>query len=208
MDPSPWSDGSLGAEAQLVLLDAAERSIRSGLAGEGPLVPDAGSLAGLPPAVLVSRGVFVTVQVYGALNGCIGSLEARRPLFVAVPTLAWEAAFADPRLPALTWADEPGLSVKVSVLSPLEPLDLDSEAELLAALRPGVDGLLIAAGARRATFLPAVWETLPDRLDFLSHLQAKARLPRGQWLPGTRAYRYTTLEFGRDPRSTATQSGH
>lgn len=198
MDPLPWSDQPLGGEARLLLLDAAERSIRSGLAGEGPLVPDPDALEAMPPTVLLRPGVFVTIKVDGELNGCIGSLDPRRPLAVAVPTLAWEAAFADPRLPPLTWSDEPGLGMTVSVLSPLEPLGVASEPELLAALRPGVDGLLIAAGLRRATFLPAVWETLPDPLDFVRHLQAKAMLPRGEWLAGTKAYRYTALEFGRD----------
>jgi AmmeMemoRadiSam system protein A len=204
MDPLPSSDRPVGEEARLLLLDAAERSIRSGLAGEGPLVPGADSLDAMPPSVLLRRGVFVTVKVDGELNGCIGSLEPRRSLAVAVPTLAWEAAFADPRLPALTWPDEPGLGMKVSVLSPLEPLGVASQPELLAALRPGVDGLLIAAGLRRATFLPSVWETLPDPLDFVRHLQTKAMLPRGEWLAGTKAYRYTALEFGRDRSRTTT----
>ena len=93
------------------------------------------------------------------------------------------------------------MGLKVSVLSPLEPMDVASEAELLAALRPGIDGLVIAAGLRRATFLPAVWETIPQPLDFLRHLQAKARLPRNEWLPGTKAYRYTAGEFCREPVS-------
>lgn len=194
MDPSHFSE-----QARAWLLDAAARSVRSGLAGDGPLLPDAGALEGAPDDVRRQLGAFVTIRVDGALNGCIGSLEAREPLAQSVPRLAWEAAFADPRLPSLTWADEPRMSLKVSVLSPLEKMDVSSEDELLAALRPGVDGLLIAAGLRRATFLPAVWETLPDRGDFLRHLQAKARLPRGEWLPGMTAYRYTAVEFGREP---------
>lgn len=194
MDPSHFSE-----QARVWLLDAAQRSVRAGLAGEGPLLPDAGALADAPDEVRRQLGVFVTIRVAGALNGCIGSVEAREPLALSVPRLAWEAAFADPRLPSLTWADEPHTSLKVSVLSPLEQLDVDSEEALLAALRPGVDGLLIAAGLRRATFLPAVWETLPDRSEFLRHLQAKAGLPLGQWLPGTTASRYTSVEFGREP---------
>ena len=203
MEPSPLSDEALCDEARRALLDAAERSVRSGLAGEGPHVPDAEALEALPPELRARRGAFVTIRVAGELNGCIGSLEPRHELAVAVPRLAWEAAFADPRLPALTWADEPRMSTKVSVLSPLEALDVASETELLAALRPGVDGLVIGAGPRRATFLPAVWASLPDPRDFLRHLQAKARLPPGEWLPGTRALRYTAFEFGRDPQSVA-----
>jgi AmmeMemoRadiSam system protein A len=194
MDPSHFSE-----QAQAWLLDAAERSVRSGLAGEGPLLPEADALESAPDGVGGRLGAFVTIRVDGRLNGCIGSVEAREPLARSVPRLAWEAAFADPRLPSLTWADEPRMSLKVSVLSPLQKLEVSSEEELLAVLRPGVDGLLIAAGLRRATFLPAVWETLPDRRDFLRHLRAKARLPRDEWLPGTTASRYTAFEFGREP---------
>ena len=131
--------------------------------------------------------------VDGSLNGCIGSLQPE-PLAAAVSRLAWEAAFADPRLPALEWSEYPRADVKISLLSDPEPLDVATEDELIAALRPGVDGVIIAAGGRRATFLPAVWETLPDRVAFVHQLERKAGM-RG-WPRGARAWRYTSVEVG------------
>jgi AmmeMemoRadiSam system protein A len=190
----------LDQEAQWALIDLARRSIQAGLAGQTARVPDDAELEALPAAVRARRGVFVTVKVRGELNGCIGSLDARDPLAVAVPALAWDSAFADPRLPALTPADEDGLEIELSVLSPLEKMATVSEAELVAAVRPGVDGLVIGAGTRRATFLPAVWEALPEPLDFVRHLEAKARIRPGHWPEGMEAFRYTAQEFGSGDR--------
>lgn len=176
------------------LLDLAFGSIRSGLHGHGPLAP---TLDGAPPAAREAGAAFVTVTVAGELNGCVGTLEPVEPLGRVVPRLAWDAAFADPRLPRLTRADEPHLGVKISVLSPLEPVPCASEHELVAALRPGVDGLVLADGARRATFLPTVWETLADPVAFVRRLQAKAGMHPGRWSPTLRAYRYEAAEIAR-----------
>jgi AmmeMemoRadiSam system protein A len=176
------------SRAQLVGVAAA--AIRCGLMG---LPPDAAAWRDLPRALHQPRPVFVTVTVDGSLNGCIGSLQPE-PLAAAVSRLAWEAAFADPRLPALQWSEYPRADVKISVLSEPEALEVAGEDELIAALRPGVDGLIIAAGGRRATFLPAVWATLPDRLAFVHQLERKAGM-RG-WPRGARAWRYTSVEVG------------
>jgi AmmeMemoRadiSam system protein A len=190
----------LSPTERAALLQRADESVRAGLDGTPPPAID---LDGLAPALREPCGTFVTLLVGGALNGCIGTLEPIEPLAEAVNRLAWEAAFRDPRLPALTWDDYPRLTIKISVLSPLEPLPPMTEDELLAALRPGVDGLLIEAGGRRATFLPAVWEQVDTPRSFLSQLQLKAGMRPGSWPPGARASRYTSTEFG----STAGEAG-
>src|SRR4051794_17132203 len=175
------------------LLEIADASIRAGLAGaRSPLLPDLGAEA---PALAQPRGAFVTVTVGGQLNGCIGTIEPQ-PLARAVARLAYQAAFEDPRLPALTPGDYDRAGIKISVLSPMEPVPAASEDELLRHLRPGIDGLLIESGWHRATFLPAVWETLPDPQTFLRHLEMKAGLSPGRWPGDMRAYRYTSEEFG------------
>lgn len=185
MAPSP--------SASEQLLDLAEESIRRGLAGLPRLVPD---LDGLPDEVRAPGSAFVTVTVDGELNGCIGTMEATEPLGLAVARLAHDAAFADPRLPRLRPDDWPHTAIKISVLGPMVPMDVGSEAELVAELRPGVDGVLLDASGRRGTFLPAVWETLPDPLDFVRHLEVKAGLRPGHWPAGARVWRYAVDEVG------------
>lgn len=179
-------------DADLELLFAlADRAIRAGLAGQQ--VPEI-DVEGLPPALRQPLGIFVTLEVRGQLNGCIGALETDEAVGVAAARCAWEAAFADPRLPRLSIDDYPHLDIKVSILSPLTPIAANSEAEVLAHLRPGVDGLVIAHGRHRATFLPAVWAHLRDPLDFLRHLEQKAGLAPGRWPTGMRAWGYTSVE--------------
>lgn len=177
------------------LLALADLGVRAGLAGQGVPAVDPQVLR---PALRVPLGVFVTLEVAGALNGCVGSVLPVEPVGVAVPALAWRAAFADPRLPPLTAEEYPSLEIKVSLVGPLVPLAAASEAELAAALRPGADGLLIRWGADSATFLPAVWEKVQDDpATFLRHLWAKGGLHPGDWPPGLEAWRYETAEFRR-----------
>jgi AmmeMemoRadiSam system protein A len=107
------------------------------------------------------------------------------------------AAFEDPRLPAVTWSDVPAMTVKISVLSALEPRPASSLDAVLAWLQPGVDGLVLAEGRRRATFLPSVWESLADPVEFVELLLDKAMLPRKSWPAGLEAWRYTTEEIKR-----------
>lgn len=137
---------------------------------------------------------FVTLKSGGTLRGCIGSLRAVRPLYRDVIRNAVRA-MADPRLPPVTADDWPGLDVTVTVLSPPEDLPAPSRSALVAALRPGVDGLTIAQGPRRATFLPAVWSKLPDPERFLTALLVKGGWPEGGWPGGLTANRYTAVEF-------------
>lgn len=138
---------------------------------------------------------FVTLKRGGVLRGCIGSLEARRPLAVDVAENAVAAAFRDPRFRPLTPDEEADLEIKISVLTPPEPLDVSSVGELKAAVVPERDGLLIEAGTHRGTFLPAVWEQLPAVDDFLDHLWQKADLIPGTWPEGIKVARYRSEEF-------------
>jgi AmmeMemoRadiSam system protein A len=196
---------SLSPEDVDALFALADLGVRAGFGGQpGPQVdPEA-----LLPALRVPQGAFVTLEVDGELNGCIGSIVAVDPLGVAVPQLAWKAAFADPRLPALTPAEYPSAEIKISVLSPLEPVPAGSEAELLSHLEVGRDGVLIRSGAANATFLPAMWAKMPDPVTFLRHLEAKAGLRPGSWPSHMEAWRYRSTDYRRravdiDRRSAA-----
>ena len=169
----------------------AQASIEHGVRAGAPLVPDPFDY----PARLREPGAsFVTLRILGELRGCTGSLEPSRPLVRDVAQNAYRSAFEDPRFRPLTEAELPRIDTHVAVLSPLEPLPAASEAELLAALRPGVDGLVLREGSRGATFLPAVWESLPEPRAFLDHLREKAGLPAGYWSAELRFQRYTTTE--------------
>ena len=138
---------------------------------------------------------FVTLKLDGELRGCIGSVEPHRPLATDVARNARAAAFDDPRFAPVSAAEVPRLGVEVSVLSPRVPFEAASESDVLAKLRPQVDGLYLEFGAMRATFLPQVWESLPDPADFLGELRRKAGLPPGFWHPGIKLSRYTVEKY-------------
>jgi len=124
---------------------------------------------------------FVTLTQDGKLRGCIGSLEAYRPLATDVAENAVASAFRDPRFAPLNVEEWPRTRVEVSLLTPAEAIDFCDEADALACLRPGIDGLILTHGQRRATFLPQVWETLPDPRHFMAQLKLKAGLPVDFW---------------------------
>ena len=138
---------------------------------------------------------FVTLTLAGRLRGCVGSLEAYQPLADDVIANAQAAAFRDPRFPPLTVAEFAHVTIEVSVLSAPEPMTVTSEADLLSQLRPGRDGVIFAAGGRRATFLPQVWEQLPAPADFMAHLRRKAGLPGDYWADDVRLWRYGVTAF-------------
>ena len=124
---------------------------------------------------------FVTLTQDGQLRGCIGSLEAHRTLADDVAENAVAAAFRDPRFPPLTSDELDRTRVEVSLLEPAQPFVFADEDDALARLRPGRDGLILTHGLRRATFLPQVWETLPNARQFLAQLKLKAGLPADFW---------------------------
>lgn len=163
------------------------RAIRRDLdPGEPPADSPAPAGANTPGAS------FVTLRQAGRLRGCIGSLEPRRALAEDVAANACAAAFRDPRFPPLVADELARTDLEVSVLSAREPVAFADEATLIDALRPGTDGVVLAHGSRRATYLPGVWEQLPDPRRFLSELRRKAgiapQVPYGELA----AWRYTT----------------
>jgi AmmeMemoRadiSam system protein B/AmmeMemoRadiSam system protein A len=140
------------------------------------------------------RACFVSLHRQGALRGCCGALEPRASLFEEIVRSARLAATEDGRFDPVTAAELPGLDVEVSVLSPLQPLRAADQEEAARLLRPGLDGLYLEAGRHHATFIPAVWEQLPEPGDFLRHLLAKAGLAGG-WPAGIRLFRYTAERY-------------
>lgn len=152
-------------------------------------------LSRFPQALTEERASFVTLNIDKQLRGCIGSLEAHRPLVTDVAHNAQAAAFKDPRFKPLTLDEYQRVDIHISVLSAPELLNVSSRDDLLAKLRPGIDGLIIDEGSKRATYLPSVWEQLPDPENFLAELRRKAGLSTKGWAANTTIHRYTTEEF-------------
>jgi len=189
MEPSPSTDKTLAPPERDLLLALARHSIDHGLRSLRPA--EAPAVESLPEALRAPGASFVTLTDATGLRGCRGALEPFRPLAHDVWHNAWSSAFDDPRFAPLEPEELPPLQIEVSLLSALEPLLATTKAELLAALTPHHHGVVLALGPRRATFLPQVWESLPEPASFLEALLAKAGLPRGFWSPEMRAWRYT-----------------
>jgi len=153
------------------------------------------STQSLPDELKEKRATFVTLTIGGHLRGCIGMLEACRPLAEDVARNAYAAAFGDPRFPPLTRKEFEPLEIHISVLSPPEELKFSSEKEALNRIRPGIDGLILQEGSRRGAFLPSVWQELPEKELFWAHLKVKAGLPVNYWSDTVRVFRYTTEYF-------------
>jgi len=143
------------------------------------------------PSLAAMRASFVTLTLDDQLRGCIGSLQAHRPLILDVIGNAYRAAFSDRRFKAMTYEEFARLRVEVSVLSTPRHIPAASEAELLRELRPDVDGLIIRDGQAGSVFLPQVWEGIPRPDHFLSQLRRKAGLPARHWSDSFKAYRFT-----------------
>jgi AmmeMemoRadiSam system protein A len=127
------------------------------------------------------RGTFVTLTINGALRGCIGHIIPQESLIEGVRVNAMNAAFRDPRFRSLSQNEFEKIRVEVSILTAPKPLAYTDANDLLAKLKPGTDGLIIRKGYHQATFLPQVWEQLPNKKDFLSHLCLKAGLAGDAW---------------------------
>lgn len=181
---------NLNAEHKRHLLELARGSIRRGLEGGGPVRP---LVHDYDSPLRAIRAVFTTLTLEGRLRGCIGTTEALSPLVTAVADSAYSAAFRDPRFTPLPPEEYAGIEVSLSLLTPAEPLAFESERGLLAQIRPGLHGLTIAAGGRKATFLPSVWEQITAPEEFLLHLKHKAGLAADQSLE--QAWVYTTLSI-------------
>jgi uncharacterized protein len=173
---------------QQCLLETARAAIIHGLDKDAPMPVRA---ADYEDALRALRATFVTLNNRQGLRGCIGTLRAYQPLIEDVAYHAYAAAFEDPRFPPLRREELVDLRVHISVLSESEAMTFQSEADLIRQLRPGVDGLILSEGARRGTFLPSVWESLPIPADFLRHLKNKAGLAADYWSSDLRVERYT-----------------
>ncbi|MBK6742986.1 MAG: AmmeMemoRadiSam system protein B [Hydrogenophilales bacterium] len=171
-----------------LLTDMARASIAAKLAGEKVVLP-------YPDWLKENGATFVTLTQNGQLRGCIGSLEAHRPLGQDLLENARAAAFRDPRFAPLSADELPRTRVEVSILSKAMPMQFNGEADLLRQLRPGVDGILLEHGIHRATFLPQVWEQLPEPRSFMAHLKQKAGLPADFWADDMRISRYTVDKY-------------
>jgi len=181
----------MNAENQQILLKIARDVIFQGLeSAKGS--PEIGII---PDELMAKRATFVTLTIGGHLRGCIGMLEACRPLAEDVAENAQAAAFEDPRFPPLTENEFKRLEIHISVLSPPEELKFSSEKDVLDQIRPGIDGLILQDGFRRGTFLPSVWQELPEKKLFWAHLKQKAGLPANYWSDTLRVFRYTTDYF-------------
>jgi AmmeMemoRadiSam system protein A len=186
---------SLSSSDRKTLLGVARLAIQYGLktGGRSKLEVNPGEY---PASLQLMRASFVTLEIEKELRGCIGTLEAHRPLVCDVSYNAHSAAFSDPRFMPLSEQEFPRLEIHISVLSPAEPMQFDSENDLIEQLRPGVDGLILQDSYYRGTFLPSVWDSLPDAKQFFTHLKRKAGLPVDYWSDSLEVYRYTTEYFG------------
>lgn len=186
-EPTPST--SLSADEQASLLQIARESIAFGLVRKQPPHVDLSRFSGV---MLEDRASFVTLKYAGQLRGCIGALEARRPLVQDVAANAFGAAFSDRRFNPVSEVELPMLEYHISILTPRQTLAVDSESDLLSKLRPGIDGLILEEGSSRATFLPAVWETLPDPSEFVLHLKRKAGWNDDYWSSSITVWIYQT----------------
>lgn len=184
---------ALSADELRQLADVARQAVLLAVRDRVAWWPDP---ADHPPALREPRAAFVTLRRHGRLRGCIGTMVGERPLVECVADRARAAAFADPRFDPVQRDELDDLDVSVSVLSPMEPFTVNGYDDLVRTLRPGVEGLLVEAGRCRATFLPSVWEELPDPADFVAHLWRKAGLPPRAWPPGITTSRYVAQHAG------------
>jgi AmmeMemoRadiSam system protein A len=141
---------------------------------------------------------FITLTKKGQLRGCIGSLVAHRPLVQDLLSNGFSAAINDPRFPAVTKQELAELKVEVSLLSEPEPLLYRDGEDLLTLLKPGIHGVILQKGSHRSTFLPQVWDQIPDPVTFLSHLCQKAGLSGDCWKNNPQISTYT-VEKTKEP---------
>lgn len=187
-----------GTDPGIVLCDLAHEVLHRAIVDGVRELPRLGAV---PAWARRSGASFVTLTGDDGLLGCIGSLEARRPLAHDVAANALAAAFDDPRFPPLTAAQFVGLAIEVSVLGPLEAVAVDDLESARSSLDPRY-GYVVTVGRARGTLLPDVWSSLPRPDEFLDVLLRKAGLPAGRWPRGARLSRYRTEVYVRPPPAT------
>ena len=176
-----------------LLLDFVKKTLVHGMIQDKP---PAINIESFPEELTQPGATFVTVEQEGRLRGCIGSLRAHRPLVEDLARNAFRAGFEDPRFQPLKSEEMGRINWSVSILSKPKQILFRDETDLLSRLKPRVDGLIISDMGQRATFLPQVWEQLPDPSVFLAHLKRKAGLAQDHWSPGFTALRYRVAKIG------------
>ena len=174
------------------LLQIARQSIEHGVA-KG--IPVSVTAKGIHQELRQSGAAFVTLHKNQILRGCVGNLEAHQPLICDIADNAFAAAFRDTRFPIVIEEELAQLHIEISVLTPKEPIAFTSESELLEAIEPNVDGIILQDGHLRSTFLPSVWQQLPNKHEFLQHLKLKAGMASDHWSLTLKAFRYRTISF-------------
>ena len=197
-DDTTTAEDDFGAETRDILDQHGESLLRIGakavqnhLDKTGPLKIDMNKF---PPALKRDTACFVSLDKDGKLRGCIGSIQAWRPLITDVAENACKAAFQDTRFKQLTMQEitDNQITMSISVLSPQVPMTFEDEADLVSQLRSGVDGVVLQDGKKRGVFLPVVWESLPEPRKFFNNLKRKAGYPEDHWSPTIKAWRYVT----------------
>lgn len=172
------NEDRLTEEEKRILLDLARKALDTGVRGQKLLPLD---LQTLPPRLQAHGCSFVTLTIEGNLRGCIGGLEPCRPLAEDVREHAVAAALQDFRFPAVRAEELPRIKLEISRLTVPVPLAYSVAEDLLSKLRPGLDGIVIRDGPRRATFLPQVWKKLPETTCFLDNLCTKMGTAPDLW---------------------------
>lgn len=151
------------------------------------------SLEGVSSQLMFPGACFITLLKNNQLRGCIGTLDAYRSLAEDVAYNSYNAALRDPRFPPVEPSELNDLALSISILTKPSEMAVDSEAQLLKAIRPGVDGVILQDGPHRATYLPSVWEQLPDAADFIRELKCKAGLPQDHWSDSMKCFKYQSV---------------
>lgn len=180
---------SFSHEEEKQLLNIAYQSIEYGLAhGTYLKVNEQEYSEGLQN----HSATFTTLNYSGMLRGCTGTLEAIQPLINAVARSAYNSAFHDSRFPPLQSSELDQLNISISILSPNEKLSFTDEENLLEQIRPGIDGVVLEYNGQKGTLLPSVWESIPDKHQFISTVKQKAGFPQDFWSNDIQVSRYTT----------------
>lgn len=180
---------SLTKPQQTLLKTVAWQSIAHGVKTGKPLHINLGNYSA---ELIQPCATFILLSYQNQPRGCIGNLEAIRPLVADVCENAFAAAFCDKHYAAITEPELAALEIHIDILSPLESLNFSSEIELMEQLRPNQDGLVLQDGSHHASFLPSNWDSLPSPIQFIQHLKQKAGLPATYWSKTVKAKRFTT----------------
>ncbi len=186
-------------ELKKIMLNIARIAIKEEFLGHKELTEDVKrKLIEMYPELAKPGAVFVTINERNSLRGCIGSLVPHRPLIEDIIENAKAAAFGDPRFPPLTPEEFDKISIEISLLSEPKPLPYTDIEDLRRKIRPGIDGVVLKYGSHQATFLPQVWEELPDFDQFFAHLCMKAGLPPNCLELHPEIYVYQVEKFSED----------